>query len=148
MCRGAGGAAAAGGSLPALSSPPVACGLVLVCANSCYSVGSCRSSDIRAADEPVKVSLFDCLSSWNRSRPGSVLKNSKQKNRAFHLGLSYEHRFKGKSRAAAEECRHPVGGELSAAESGLQSVTKALLDRASSLPRALRWERVCTGQNN
>lgn len=56
-CRGAEGAGA-GSSLHALLSPSVACGLILVCANSCYSVGSCQSSDVHAADEPVK---FLCL---------------------------------------------------------------------------------------
>lgn len=64
VCRGAEGAVS-GSSLHALLSPSVACGLVMVCANSCYSVGSCQSSDVYAADEPVKVSLFNCLSSWN-----------------------------------------------------------------------------------
>lgn len=64
VCRGAEGAVT-GSSLYALLSPSVACGLVLVCADSCYSVGSCQSSDVHAAAEPVKVSLFDCLSSWN-----------------------------------------------------------------------------------
>lgn len=62
--RGAGGAVA-GSSLSAVLSPSVACGLILVCARSCYSMGSCQSSDAHAADQPVRVSLFDCLSSWN-----------------------------------------------------------------------------------
>lgn len=75
VCRGAEGAVA-GGSLHALLSPSVVCGLVLVCANSCYSVGSCQSSAVHAAAEPVEVSLFNCLSSWNWSRLGSILKNS------------------------------------------------------------------------
>lgn len=64
VCGGAEGAGA-GSSLQALLSPSLACGLIWVCANSCYSVGSCQSSDVHASDEPVKVSLFDCHSSWN-----------------------------------------------------------------------------------
>lgn len=43
-----------GSSLCALLSPSVVCGLVLVCADSCCSVGRCQSSD---ADESVEVSL-------------------------------------------------------------------------------------------
>lgn len=63
-CRGAGGAVT-GSSLSAELSSSIACGLILVCAHSSYSVGSCQSSNAHAADQPVRVSLFDCLSSWN-----------------------------------------------------------------------------------
>lgn len=62
--RGAGGAVT-GSSLSTELSPSVACGLILVCAHSSYSVGSCQSSNAHAADHPVRVSLFDCLGSWN-----------------------------------------------------------------------------------
>lgn len=64
VCRGAGGAVP-GSSLSAELSPSVVCGLILVCAHSAYSVGRCQSSNVHAADQPVRVSLFDCLSSWN-----------------------------------------------------------------------------------